>query len=117
MEEHISPITVFVNHHLGAFVTSLLNALHLKPENPELPIPQHLVMALIVLLIITILALILKSRLSVERPGAMQQAAEMLLTNDMRLGIRDALDEAAGHHARTYLVFVGTISIFILFSN
>src|SRR5271165_1533055 len=47
----------------------------------------------------------------------MQQVAEMLLTNRMRLGIRDILDETAGHHARSYIYFVGTISIFILFAN
>lgn len=117
MEEHVSPITVFVNHYLGSIVTALLNTVHLKPENPALPIPQHVVMGILVLLIVTIFALVLRSRLSVERPGGLQQVAELLLTNDMRLGIRDTLDEASGHHARSYVFYVGTISIFILFSN
>ncbi len=35
MEEHVSPITQFVNHYLGSFALSILNALHLKPENPD----------------------------------------------------------------------------------
>jgi len=47
----------------------------------------------------------------------MQQVAEMLLTNPMRVGIRDVLDDAAGHHARTFIYFVGSISIFVLFST
>jgi len=55
--------------------------------------------------------------LAVEKPGAMQQIAEGLLTNPMKIGIRDILDDAAGHHARSFLPFVGTISIFILFAN
>jgi F-type H+-transporting ATPase subunit a len=117
MGEHVSPITHFVNHYIGSLVLAILNALHLKPENPELPIPQHIVMALLVLVILTLLALVLRARLSVEKPGAMQQAAEMLLTNPMRVGIRDVLDDAAGHHARTFIYFVGSISVFILFSN
>jgi F-type H+-transporting ATPase subunit a len=117
MEEHISPITQFVNDHLRAIALALLNALHIKPENSELPIPQHVVMGVIVLLLVTVLALILKSRLSVEKPGAIQQVGELLLTNPMRLGICDVLDEAAGHHARTFVYFVGSISIFVLFSN
>jgi len=117
MEEHVSPITQFVNHYLGSFALSILNALHVKPENPDLPIPQHVVMGLIVLVMLTLLALVLRSRMSVEKPGPMQQIAELLLTNPMRIGIRDILDEAAGHHARSYISFVGCISIFILFSN
>jgi F-type H+-transporting ATPase subunit a len=117
MEEHVSPITQFVNHYLGSFVLSFLNALHLKPENPELPIPQHIVMAFLVLVILTLLALIVRTRLSVEKPGSMQQIAELLLTNPMRIGVRDVLDDAAGHHARSFVYFVGSISIFVLFSN
>jgi F-type H+-transporting ATPase subunit a len=117
MEEHVSSVTYFVNHYLGPFALSILNALHLKPKDPELPIPQHVVMGLLVLVILTLLALILRSRLSTEKPGAMQQIAEIVLTNPMRIGIRDTLDEAAGHHARSYTCVVGTISLFILFSN
>jgi F-type H+-transporting ATPase subunit a len=117
MEEHLSPITLFVNHYLGSAVLSLLHSLHIQPKNPELPIPQHIVMGFLVVLFLTILALILRSRLSVEKPGTMQQIAELLLTNPMRLGIRDILDESGGHHARSYIYLIGTISIFILFAN
>lgn len=117
MEEHISPITHFVNHYLGSFALAILHALQLNPENPELPIPQHVVMGMIMVIGLTLVALALRSRLSVEKPGAMQQIAEMLLTNPMRIGIRDVLDEAAGHHARSFLYFTGTVSIFVLFSN
>jgi F-type H+-transporting ATPase subunit a len=117
MEENISPITLFVNHYLGSQAIALLHFLKLEPENAALPIPEHIVMSVLVLLLVTILALIVKSRLSVEKPGAMQQVAEMLITNPMRLGIRDILDESAGHHARSFIYLVGTVSIFILFSN
>ena len=117
MEENLSPITHLVNHYLGPLALAILQFLHIQPENPDVPIPQHVVMGIIVLLLVTILALILKSRLSVEKPGAMQQVAEMLITNPMKLGIRDILDESAGKHARSYIFVVGTISLFILFSN
>src|SRR5262252_7897415 len=102
MEEHLSPITQFVNHYLGSMALAILSALHVKPEDPELPIPQHLVMGMLLLVGLTILVLVLRSRLSVESPGPMQQIAEMMLTNPMRIGIRDILDEAAGHHARSF---------------
>jgi F-type H+-transporting ATPase subunit a len=117
MEENLSPITHLVNHYLGPLALAILQALHIQPENPDLPIPEHVVMGALVLVLVTVLALILKSRLSVEKPGAMQQIAEMLITNPMRLGVRDILDESAGKHARSYVYLVGTVSIFILFSN
>lgn len=117
MEEHISPVTHFVNHYLGSIAIAILNALHLKPENPAEPIPQQVVMALLVLVILTLFALVLRSRLSVEKPGATQQIAEMLLTNPMGIGIRDVLDTAGGHHARSFIPFIGTVSTFVLVSN
>src|SRR2546422_91787 len=113
MEEHVLGITKLVNHLLGPLVLSLLHALHITPVNPELPIPQHVVMGLVVLVIGTLVALFLRSRLSVEKPGASQQVAEMLLTNPLGVGIRDLLEENAGHHALHFIAFVGSISIFV----
>jgi len=117
MEENLSIITRFVNHHLGQFALGLLAALHITPDNPAIPIPQHVIMAFLVLLIVTVLVLILRPRLSVERPGTMQQIAEMLITNPMRFGIRDILDETVDHGGRAYIYLVGAISLFVLFSN
>lgn len=117
MEENLSPITHFVNDYLGSLALALLRALHIQPENPDLPIPQHVVMGILVLILVTILALILKSRLSVDKPGAMQQIAELLITNPMGIGIRDILDDSAGPHGRSFIYLVGTISMFILFAN
>src|SRR2546422_5054080 len=117
MEEHVLGITKLLNHILGPLALSLLHALHITPENPEVPIPQHVVMCLVVLLIGTLAALFLRSRLSAERPGAAQQVAEMLLTNPLGIGIRDLLEENTGHEALRYISFVGTISIFVLLGN
>jgi len=117
MEEQISPLTHFVNHIFGGMALAVLHAFGIQPESSELPIPEHVIMATLVVFFVTVIALILKSRLSVEKPGALQQAAELLLTNPMNIGIRDILDESAGPHARSFLNVVGTISIFILFSN
>src|SRR6267143_644560 len=86
MEEHVLGITKLVNHLLGPLALSLLNALHITPDHPELPIPQHVVMGLVVLVIGTLVALFLRSRLSVEKPGAGQQIAEMFLTNSLGIG-------------------------------
>jgi F-type H+-transporting ATPase subunit a len=117
MEEHISLTTHWVNHLLGPLALRILSQLHIKPENPELPIPQHIATGMVVLVLLTIVALILRSRLSVERPGTLQQLAEGLLTNSQSFGIKDLLVENTGRHGVSHVPFVGTISIFVLISN
>jgi len=117
MAEHVTGLTEFVNHHLGRFALVLLSALHITPENPETPIPEHVVMAVVVLILGTLLALFLRSRLSVEKPGAAQQVAELLLTNPLGFGIKDLLEENVHHGALKLIPFVGSISVFVLLSN
>ena len=72
MEEHVLAVTRFVNHILGPAAAALLSRLHIQPVNPETPIPQHVVMAMIAVLIGTVVTLVVRSRLSVEKPGALQ---------------------------------------------
>jgi F-type H+-transporting ATPase subunit a len=117
MEEHIKQLTYWVNHLLGPFALWLLHALHIQPSDYELPIPEYVVMSLAVLVVGTILALLLRSRLSVERPGMFQQAAEGLLTNSMGFGIKDLLEENVAHQPDKHIAVVGTVSIFILLAN
>jgi F-type H+-transporting ATPase subunit a len=117
MEEHVNAITQFVNHHLGGAALALLSALHIKSNHPEMPIPGHVVMSLVVLVIGTLLALWVRLRLSVERPGASQQIAELLLTNPLGFGIRDLLEENVHHGARRFIPMVGSIGLFVLLAN
>jgi F-type H+-transporting ATPase subunit a len=117
MEEHVSPLTQWFNHIFAPIALSLLHALHIQPKDYDTPIPEYVVMAIVVLILSTILALILRARLSVERPGAFQQTAELLLTNPLGFGIKDLLEENVGHGGEKYIAFTGSISIFILLAN
>lgn len=117
MAEHVTWLTQFVNHLFGHYAAALLAALHIQPKDPELPIPDHVVMGVVVVILGTILALVLRSRLSVEKPGAMQQVAEILLTNPMGFGIKDLLEENIHHGASQFIPFVGAISVFVLLGN
>jgi F-type H+-transporting ATPase subunit a len=117
MEQHVSWITQIVNHVLGGAALAVLHALHIQPDHPELPIPEHVAMGILVLITGTLLALLVRSRLSVENPGATQQIAELLMTNRETFGINDILSENAGHHWREYVPLVGSISLFILLAN
>lgn len=117
MEHHVSWLTHFVNHYLGGFALSFLQMLHIRPNDPETPIPETVVMLLVVFLVGALGTLWLRPRLSVENPGGVQQIAEMLFTNPIGFGIRDLLEENAGHAGLKYVPMVGSISVFVLLSN
>ncbi|MFI5092796.1 MAG: F0F1 ATP synthase subunit A [Candidatus Acidiferrum sp.] len=117
MEYTISWLTKIVNLYLGHAALALLTALHITPTHPQTPIPEQVVMSVVALLIGTLLALWVRSRLSVEKPGASQQLAELLITNSQGFGLRDILRENAGHDADQYLYLVGSIALFVLVGN
>lgn len=121
MEEHALWFTVILNRLLGKPVAALLAALpaswHMRPANPEYPIPNHIAMEVLVFLVAAAFFLWLKRRISVDRPGATQQCMESLLRNPLGLGIRDMLDDFVGHGGEKYAAMLGSIGIFVLFSN
>lgn len=117
MEEHISRLTHWINHLFGPLALQILHSLHIQPADFDHPIPEYVVMSLVVLVIGTMLALLLRPRLSVERPGAFQQIAELLLTNPLGFGIKDLIEENAGREGEKFIAFTGSISIFILLAN
>lgn len=117
MEYTISWLTKFVNLYLGHAAMLLLTWMHITPSHPETPIPEQVVMSMVALVIGTLIALALRFRLSVDKPGASQQMAELLITNSQGFGIRDILRENAGHDADEYLYMVGAIALFILIGN
>jgi F-type H+-transporting ATPase subunit a len=114
--EHELWVTKLVNLALGKPVAALLLALGFHP-NPEAPIPNHIAMELLVFLLAAVFFLWLRSRLSVDRPGGAQQFMEILLTNPFRLGVKDMIDDFIGHGGEKYIPMLGSIGIFILFSN
>jgi F-type H+-transporting ATPase subunit a len=117
MEEQILSVTKLINALLGKPVLALLAALHIRPENPEYPIPNHVAMELVVFLVAIVFFTWLKGRLSVDCPGGAQQCMEALLTNSMGVGARDLLEDIAGHGGERYLPVLGSIGMFVLMSN
>ena len=51
METHVSWITQFVNQYLGSLRAVAAHALHIHPANPDTPIPERVVMMLVVFVI------------------------------------------------------------------
>ena len=117
MAENILAITKLVNLLLGKPALALLTALHIKPSDPQYPIPNHIAMEFVVFAIAVVFFLWLKARLSVDNPGGTQQCMEMLLHNPMNLGVADLLDSNVGHGAERYLPMIGSVGLFVLFAN
>jgi F-type H+-transporting ATPase subunit a len=114
METHVSWLTQIVNQYLGHFAQSLLTALHIAPSDPAAPIPERVVMMVVVFVIAALFTLWLRPRLSVDNPGGAQQIAELLITNPIGFGIRDLLIENAHDKKGRYVPMVGSVAVFIL---
>src|ERR1700722_1346157 len=117
MNEQMNWFTVLLNKWLGGAALALLSALHISPNNPDFPIPNYVAMDLVVFAFGVLCFLGLKPRVSVNKPGATQRVMEYILTNPMRVGIRDLLDDSIERDPRHYVTMVGSIAIFVLMAN
>jgi F-type H+-transporting ATPase subunit a len=104
--------TKFLNHLFGPAVTALLEALHIHPKHPASPISNPVAMELLVVLLLTVLFIAVRMRLSVERPGGLQHTME---------GIHSFIDglaaEIIGHHSAKFVPYLTALGLFILTCN
>ena len=98
--------TQLLNHFLAAPVTAMLRALHLSPKYPQAPIPNTLAMELIVFFVLVTLFCLVRSRLSVDRPSALQHTFEIVegfIQNQSR--------EIIGSHSEGYTPFLVVLGL------
>src|SRR5690349_7062504 len=104
--------TKILNHLFGAPVLALLLKLGITPRNPQAPITNPVAMEVLVVLILTLIFVIIRMRLSVEHPGGLQHVVEGL--NGF---ISNMADEIIGHHSERYVPYLVTLGVFILTCN
>ncbi|HEX9162223.1 MAG TPA: F0F1 ATP synthase subunit A [Thermoanaerobaculia bacterium] len=75
-------------------------------------IPDHVIMALLVLAISSVVFPLAARRYSRDNPGTLQHLLELVV-----YGIRDLLDDVIGHGGRKYLDIIGGFAVFIFVSN
>jgi F-type H+-transporting ATPase subunit a len=76
-------------------------------------IPDHVIMALLVLLLSAILLPLLARSISKDKPGFIQQMMELVVG-----GLRGLMEDIIGHGAASkYLPIIGAFTVFIFLSN
>jgi len=105
-------VTEILNHYLAGPVTGLLRTLHIEPNYPAAPITNGFAMELLVFLFLIVLFLTVRSRLSVDKPGALQHLFEG--ANGF---VQGQSHEIIGHHSEGYTPFLVALGFFILFCN
>jgi F-type H+-transporting ATPase subunit a len=104
--------TELLNHLFANPVTGLLRAIHLEPQYPQAPISNPVAMQLLVFVFLVLVFFLVRSSLSVDKPGALQHIFE--LTHG---AVEDQGHEIIGHGSSAFTPFLMTLALFILISN
>lgn len=104
--------TQILNGWFAVPVTWLLRGLHIEPNYPTAPISNSFAMEVLVFVLLLIMFLLVRSRLSVDQPGGLQHTFE-----SVERFIQGQSDEIIGHHSEGYTPFLAVLTFFILFCN
>ena len=104
--------TAFLNHLFAGPVTGLLRTLHLEPKYPDAPIANSVAMELLVFIFLVVVFALVRSRLSVDRPSALQHIFE-----GAHGFVQGQSIEIIGHHSEGFTPFLMALGLFILISN
>jgi F-type H+-transporting ATPase subunit a len=106
--------TALLNAAIGKPVNAAMQALPpaFHPANPQAPITNYVSMQVLVVAALIIIFLLIRSSLSVERPGPIQHLAEML--NQF---VDGQCGDIIGHHYERFIPLLTAIFVFVLFSN
>jgi F-type H+-transporting ATPase subunit a len=105
-------ITRIFNNLFAGPANAVLNAVHRPAHDPASPWSDWMVCEIVVVAFILIFFAILRTRLSVDRPGKAQHVME--LAYDFFYA---SAEEVVGHQGPKYIAFFGTIFLFILLLN
>jgi F-type H+-transporting ATPase subunit a len=104
--------TEILNRLLAKPVTAVLETVGLHPRHPQAPIMNSVAMEIMVCLFLIVVFFVVRARLSVDRPGALQHTFEGLVGF-----IEQQSQEIIGPHSERYTAFLVALALFILFCN
>jgi F-type H+-transporting ATPase subunit a len=105
--------THLLNRLFAAPVDALLRAVRIEPAHPQAPIPNSAAMEVLVVAFLLVFFVLVRSRLSVERPGTLQhliEGGESFIANQSR-------EIIGGHHSHAFTAFLTALGLFILLCN
>ncbi len=111
MENELLLTTLF-NNYLAGLGNAILGLFHVTSEHPARPWENWIVTELLVVVLLMLTVAVLRSGLSVDKPGKLQHIFEIL--NEF---FHTTIDEVGIHHGATYIPYIGTIFFFILSMN
>jgi len=112
MVTHEAWLTKLFNEYFADFANWLLALFGQKAENPAEPWADFMVMQILVAVILILLFAVLRTRLSVARPGGMQHIFEMI-----HGFVSEEAEGQVGHDSHRHIVLFETLFIFLIFCN
>lgn len=109
---YLGPVVLNIERAIMPSIYGLFGATWHEPGPGELIIPAHVVWAIALFIICVLLALLLRGKLSVDRPSKGQQLLEVAVET-----VRDLLDQVIGPYGRRYVPVIGSFALFILVAN
>jgi F-type H+-transporting ATPase subunit a len=104
--------TTLLNKYLAGVANAVLGIFGVHAHDPHYPFQDFVAMQILVALILLTFFILVRMRLSVDRPGGIQHFAEM---------IHEFVDNQAhdiiGHHYQRYVPYVVTLGLFIVTCN
>ena len=110
--EHELWVTALFNDYLAGLGRGILSLVGMTSDHPARPWENWITMELLVVAILMILAALVRSALSADKPGKLQHVFEGIYGF-----IKYTAQEAGLHHAERYVPYLGTVFIFILSMN
>jgi F-type H+-transporting ATPase subunit a len=104
--------TALLNHLFGGMVTHLLRLIHIEPRFPYAPITNAIAMQFLVSCFLIVVFVLVRSRLSVDKPGALQHIFE-----GIHGFIAEQSHEIIGHGSERFIPYLVTLGLFILLCN
>ena len=109
--EHSVYVADLFNKLLGKPILAFLGLLGITPKDPRNPVPDYIVMVIIVAVLLTILLGLASRKLSLV-PSSRQSILESILQT-----FEGVLTDIIGESGKKYLPMIGTIGLFIFCSN
>ncbi len=105
-------ITALLNKYFAGVANAILNAVHLPAAHPQAPITNYVAMQILVFVILILVFLLVRARLSVEKPGALQHVIE-----GIDGFVSQQAHEVIGHGYEGYTGYLATLGIYIITCN